>query len=357
MTPVGENTYSFDAIRGVQAGEEFFVVICPLSIIPKMFHNDEYEIAPDQRYQRTPNTKRIPVIKQYILDNPKEYIFSSLTASVDGNTEFQSAPHLGPEGKTGRLTIDLGARFLLNDGQHRKHAIEEALKENPRLKNESISIMFVKDNGLKRSQQMFADLNKNAMKPSKSLNILFDHRDTFSQFIVKITKNIEVFKGRVDYEKTSIGNRDKKTFTLNGILDATKKMLGKNRIKKLTEEETQDVQKFWEVLSDTLPEWRHLIRGNMTPKEIRHTFVNTSTNCLNSLGLVGRVMRDRHPNTWTKKIAMLRNIDWSRENPMWDGNLIQDGKLIRTTVGIEMGANAILKKCGMDPIFKKTRRK
>lgn len=357
MTPVGENTFGFDAIRGIQADKEFFVVICPLITIPRMFHNEEFEIPPEQQHQRTLNKKRIPIIKQYILDNPKEYIFSSLTASVDGNMEFQPAPHLGPDGRTGRLTIDLDARFLINDGQHRKHAIEEALKENPGFKNESISIMFVKDNGLKRSQQMFADLNKNAMKPSKSLNILFDHRDTFSQFVVKITKNIEVFKGRVDYEKTSIGNRDKKTFTLNGIADATKKMLGKSRIKKLTEEETRDVQRFWETLSDTLPEWQHLIRGNMTPKEIRDTFVNTSTNCLNSLGLVGRVIRERHSNTWTKKIAMLRNIDWSRENPMWDGNLIQNGKLIRTTVGIEMGANAILKKCGMSPILKKTRRK
>ena len=29
--------YSFDAIRGVQAGREFYVAMCPLKTIPKLF--------------------------------------------------------------------------------------------------------------------------------------------------------------------------------------------------------------------------------------------------------------------------------------------------------------------------------
>ncbi|MDA8030040.1 MAG: DNA sulfur modification protein DndB [Alphaproteobacteria bacterium] len=354
---MGENTYGFDAIRGIQAGKEFFVITCPLNIVVKMFHNEEYEIPPDLRSQRILNERRIPVMAQYILDNPKEYIFSSLTAAVDGNMRFEPAPHLGPDGRIGRLTIDMGARFLLNDGQHRKHAIESALKQKPDLRSESISIMFVQDTDLKRCQQMFADLNKNAMKPSKSLNILYDHRDSFSQFVVKLTKNVEAFKGRVDYEKTSIGNRDTNAFTLNGVLDSTKKLLGRGRVRKLNDEEKWIVEKFWNTLSDILPEWQHLIKGTMTPRDLRGMFVNTNTNCLNALGIVGRVIREAHPDDWVKKMTLLRKIDWSRSNALWDGNLMQDGKLVRTTVGIEMGADAILKECGIPHTTKKRRKK
>ncbi|CAI9832540.1 DNA sulfur modification protein DndB [Nitrosopumilaceae archaeon] len=354
---VGENTYGFDAIRGVQAGKEFFVVICPLNIVGKMFHNVEYEISPKERAQRTLNQSRIPVIVKYMLDNPKEYIFSSLTAAVDGNMSFEPAPHLGPDGKIGRLTIDMGARFLLNDGQHRKHAIDEALKERPELRSESISIMFVKDKELKRCQQMFADLNKNAMKPSKSLNILYDQRDEFSQFVVELTETVEAFKNRVNLEKTSIGAGDTDAFTLNGVLDATKKFLGKTKIKEITDEEKQLAEKFWNTLSDILPEWQHLIKKSMKPKEIRDAFVNTNTNCLNALGLVGRVIRETYPDDWAKKLTKLRKIDWSRTNPLWVGNLMQDGKLVRTTVGIEMGADAILKECGIANRVKKRRKK
>ena len=33
----GTEVYGFDAIRGVQAGREFYVAMCPLNIIPKLF--------------------------------------------------------------------------------------------------------------------------------------------------------------------------------------------------------------------------------------------------------------------------------------------------------------------------------
>jgi DNA sulfur modification protein DndB len=47
------------------------------------------------------------------------------------------------------------ARFIINDGQHRRAAIEEALKERPELGDETISVVFLVDEGLTRSQQMF----------------------------------------------------------------------------------------------------------------------------------------------------------------------------------------------------------
>ena len=85
-------TYSFDAIRGTQAGREFFVAICPLKTIPKLFIYNEQELPPELRAQRVLSNARIPAMKNYILDNPDEYIFSSLTASVDGSIKFIPAP-------------------------------------------------------------------------------------------------------------------------------------------------------------------------------------------------------------------------------------------------------------------------
>ena len=57
---------------------------------------------------------------------------------------------------TGKLTVPMTARFIVNDGQHRRAAIEEALKERPELGDETISVVFFLDVGLRRSQQMFA---------------------------------------------------------------------------------------------------------------------------------------------------------------------------------------------------------
>ncbi len=346
---VGSETYGFDAIRGVQAGHEFYVAMCPLKIIPKLFIFNEHDIPPELRAQRTLREVRIPAIKNYILNNPNDYIFSSLTASVDGMMKFSPFPSLGEEGKLGRLYIGMDSRLLINDGQHRRKAIEEALKERPDLGHEMISVVFIQDNGLKRSQQMFSDLNKNAVKPTKSLNILYDNRNEFSKFIVNLANSIEVFDGRVDLENTSISNRSKKAFTLNAISDATMRLLGKPKgVIKFSKEEKLLVKEFWEEVSKNIPEWQLLLQNKISPAELRKGFINTNTNLLNALGVAGHVIIEQHPDDWKEKIRELKNIDWSRDNQDWEGRLLLNGQMVRLAKGIELAANVILQKCGVE---------
>ena len=345
MSKIGE-TYGFDAIRGIQAGREFYVAMCPLKIIPKLFVFTEFDLPPELRAQRTLRASRIPALKNYILNNPKDYIFSSLTASVDGTMKFEPAPSLGEGGKLGRLYVSMESRLLINDGQHRRQAIEEALKENPDLAHEMISVVFFEDKGLVRSQQMFSDLNKNAVKPTKSLSILYDHRDEFAKFIVAISYELEIFSGRVELEKTAISNRSIKFFTLNGIADATRKFLGiKGR--KISVDEQNKVKEFWNEMTKNIPEWQLLVQKRVTASELRKEYVHSHTNLLNALGIVGNVLQNEYPSDWKQKIASLQNIDWSRSNPEWEGKLLLRGRMLKTKLGIELAANTILKKCGI----------
>lgn len=342
---VGSDVYGFDAIRGIQAGREFYVAMCPLKIIPKIFIFNDYDIPPEMRAQRTLRETRIPAIKNYILNNPKDYTFSSLTASVDGKMKFTPAASLGDDGKLGRLYINMDSRFLINDGQHRRRAIEEALKEKPELGHEMISVVFFRDDGLKRSQQMFSDLNKNAVKPTKSLNILYDHRDDFSKFIVNLVNKIEVFKGRVELEKTTISNRSTKTFTLNGVSDASLKLLGLTKGKKISKKEEELVEHFWETVFKNMPEWQLLIKKDVSAVELRKNFVNTNTNLLNALGIAGKIIIEEFPEIWEEKLKNLKKIDWSRTNPEWDGRLLRNGQMTKLAIGIDLAANVILQKC------------
>jgi len=344
---VGSETYGFDAIRGVQAGHEFYVAMCPLKIIPKLFIFNDYDLPPELRAQRTLRHSRIPSIKNYILNNPDNYIFSSLTASVDGIMKFSPFPSLGQDGKLGRLYIGMDSRLLINDGQHRRKAIEEALKERPELGHEMISVVFFQDEGLKRSQQMFSDLNKNAVKPTKSLNILYDHRDEFSKFIVNLVNSVEIFDGRVELENTSISNRSKKVFTLNGISDATMRLLGISKGKKLTDQEKEIIKEFWNKVANNIPEWQLLLQNKVTSHELRKGFVNVHTNVLNALGIVGNNLMKEYPDKWKEKLRGLKNIDWSRNNPQWEGRLLINGQMMKNQLGIELAANIILQKCGV----------
>src|SRR5690554_3397295 len=165
--------YSFPAVRGRQAGREYFITMCPLKLIIKLFLFDEEELPPEYRAQRVLNKARVPDIINYIVENPTDYVFSSLTASIDGELIFEAFDGLD----LGTLHVPMDARFLLNDGQHRRAAIEEAIKINPSLANETISLVIFQDHKLERSQQMFADLNKHAVNTTKSIGILYESRD------------------------------------------------------------------------------------------------------------------------------------------------------------------------------------
>ena len=344
---VGDEVHGFDAIRGKQAGREFYVVMCKLKTIPKLFSFNDYDIPPELRAQRILRESRIPVIKDYILNNPEDYIFSSLTASVDGTMKFFPEPSLGKKSKLGRLYINMDSKLLINDGQHRKKAIEEALKEKQELGTEMISVVFFRDDGLKRSQQMFSDLNKNAVKPSKSLNILYDNRDKFYQFIVSLTNSIDAFKDRVELEKTTIGKRNKEVFTLNGISDASMKLLGIRKTRKPTSKEKETIKVFWQTVSKNMSEWQLLIKGNLKPSDLRTDYVNTHTNILNALGIFGRIVIKTYPDEWELKLRNLKKINWSREDPEWEGRIIKHRQMQKQTTAIELAVNLILTKCGV----------
>ena len=116
--------YTFPAIRGTQATREYYTSMCPLRLIPKIFYFDEEEaeLSPEQRAQRTLNRTRVPEIAQYILDNPKDYAFSAITASIDGEVSFTPIGAGPDDSKVGLLSVPMDARFIINDGQHRRAA-------------------------------------------------------------------------------------------------------------------------------------------------------------------------------------------------------------------------------------------
>ena len=75
-------SYTFPAIRGVQAGREFYVSMCPLRLLAKLFVFDNEELMPELRAQRSINKSRVPEIARYIVANPDSYTFSAITASI-----------------------------------------------------------------------------------------------------------------------------------------------------------------------------------------------------------------------------------------------------------------------------------
>jgi len=338
--------YTFPSIRGVQAGREYYISMCPLKLIPKIFLFNEGELAPEVRAQRVLNKGRIPALAKYILDNPKDYVFSALTASVDTIFKFQPVGDVAEENRLGTLHIPMEAQFIINDGQHRRAAIETALKENPSLGDESIAVVLFLDYGLKRCQQMFADLNRYAVRPSSSLSVLYDHRDDVATATKLVVFKSPLFNELIERELTTLSLRSKKLFTLSAIFMATKQLLKGQKFEDIDQLESV-IEKFWVKLASQIPEWNKVKERSMTAGQLREQFIHSHGVTLQALGRAGGALLDVDDSEFSA-FDKLSSIDWSRENgKLWEGRAMLGGRVSKSAQNVVLTSNAIKKHIGV----------
>jgi DNA sulfur modification protein DndB len=335
--------YIFPAIRGVQGGREYYAAMCPLRLLPRLFVFDDDELLPELRAQRLLNKARVPEIARYVLSNRNDYVFSAITASVDGNVRFDPVGEKAEESQIGTFRVDMRAKFIINDGQHRRAAIEQALREDPSLSDETIAVVFFVDRGLERSQQMFADLNRHAIRPSRSLGLLYDHRSDLSRLARLVATNSEAFRGVVEMERSTLAERSRKLFTLSAIYSATSAYLGERKFDNLEQAANISVE-YWDEVGKHLREWSLVRASKMTAGEVRRDFIHSHAVVLQALGCVGYdlAMRDKQ---WRNRLSLLASIDWSRSNAkLWEGRALIGGRVSKTSNSVLLTTAAIKTK-------------
>lgn len=345
-----DNTFgwTFPAIRGIQAGREFYVSMCPLGIIPKIFIFDEETLEPELRAQRTLNKARVPQIAKYILDNPKDYVFSALTTSIDSTgVRFEAIGEKGEGKSVGALYIPLNSRFIINDGQHRRAGIERALKENPDLKAETIAVVFFLDRGLARCQQMFADLNRFGIRVNKSIGVLYDQRDYKSGLAKLLAFKTPVFKGLVEMERSSLSPRSQALFTLSSIYHATEELIQGNPIQD-QKNLNQLASDYWTEIGKHIKEWGQVQQKRLSAGELRAKYIHSHGIVLQALGRLGNALLHGSGN-WKEKLKGLEKIDWRRTNTrLWEGRVMIGGRISKAQNNVILTTNLLKTQLGLE---------
>ena len=322
--------------------------MCPLRLIPKIFLFDEEELVPEIRAQRILNKARIPEMAGYMLANRDDYIFSAITASVDGDVRFWPVGSEGESSRVGSLHIDMRARFIINDGQHRRAAIEMAIRDEPKLGDETIAVVFFLDRGLERSQQMFADLNRYAIRPSRSLGLLYDHRSALSKLAKLVALRSSAFKDVVELEKSTLSERSHKLFTLSSIYSACAALLEGHESEDLNQAAERCIE-YWDELTKHFPEWEYVRQSKMTAGEVRRDFIHSHAIVLQVLGIVGRELLALPGGSWKKKLTALKKIDWARSNArLWEGRALIGGRVSKASHNVTLTTNLMKQQLGLE---------
>ena len=351
QNPAGPSTadfeYVFPAIRGIQARREYYVSMCPLRLVPKVFLFNEDELLPELRAQRLLNRARLPEMTQYLLVNRDTYVFSALTASIDGQVRFEPIAGPGNTSRLGQLRIPMDSQFVINDGQHRRAAIENALLAEPELADESIPVVFFLDRGLERCQQMFADLNRHAVRPSTSLGVLYDHRDDRARLVRMLLPQCPFLRDVVEMERTTLAVRSRKLFTLSSIYAATNAlMMGHGDIP--AEERAELAARYWNQVALQFPDWEKVRRREIAAAEIRRDFIHSHGIVLQALGRAGNALVRRNAKEISQRLQKLRRIDWSRANAaLWEGRALVAGRVSKADNNISLTTNIVKQTLGL----------
>ncbi|MHC8441671.1 MAG: DNA sulfur modification protein DndB [Candidatus Eutrophobiaceae bacterium] len=337
--------HSFSAVRGVQAGRPCYIAMCPMRLISNIFSFNEEDMPVELRSQRTLNKSRVPNLAKYLTQNASDYTLSSLTASINGEVTFVSLmPDEENSQNIGTLRISIDSQILINDGQHRRAAIEQALKNKPSLGFDHISVLFFIDDGLEKSQQMFADLNKNAIRPSTSISTLYDHREQSSELARYLVKHIPLFNQWTELEKTNISNRSTKLFTISSLKSASMVLLEKSSKSPVDDEEMERAKEFWSSVIDGMPDWQRVSDKEIASCELRAKYVHAHGVILQALGHVGHDLLSRQPKRWKSTLKRLEKIDWRRDNPEWKNRAISNGRISKAKTNVALTVNLIKKK-------------
>jgi DNA sulfur modification protein DndB len=302
------------AIRARMGGRQYYTISVSMAEVPRLFRfNDWEQCTPEQRAQRILNKSRVPDIAKYILDNEDGYLFSSIAASYSSDVKFAE---VSEGADIGTLEMELeNLELVINDGQHRCAGIAAAIKENPALGKDKISVLLFPMENLERLQQMFTDLNRYAHKTSKA---------------------VDVFRGLVDKEKITIPLRSDKLFTLSTLYDANEELVGN----KVDKRETKDYEarlglavQYWTALSAVITDWRKVKDEDIKAPALRQEKISTHAVVMRALGGAGRALIDEYPKDWEKRLAPLREVDWrksvgSKVNPLWDNVCITAGSVV-----------------------------
>lgn len=320
------------AIRGHMGSTNYFTANFPLGMVVRLFTYDPdkmVNLPVEQRTQRALKRSRIPEIAGYMQE--EDYFFSSLTVSVDADW-LEFIPSELDE-NIGVLKLPMETEWIINDGQHRVAGIHEAIVLNPNLRNDSISVLVIADAGLERTQQVFSDLNRNVLKTSRSLDILFDHRSPINRIATYVADNVPLFKGRVDKEHMSLSPHSTMFATLNGVQMATASLLAHvhpDDLEKDYEAYRDIAVEFWGVATKLIGPWNAIAKNRANTYESRNQFIASYQMAIAAVGSVGGEALATGQDV-RKALQPLNTIDWTKGNPDWQG-LVMVGNEVVTRV-------------------------
>ena len=275
--------------------------------------------------------------------------------------------------------------IYITDGQHRFLGLEKVAAETRNTSygetfmNTGVAFMMTIEANISQVHQDFADAGRTKALPP-SLLAVYDTRQPANRAVMEIIERLPLLKGRVDATSTSVGKGSPFVFLVNQVRQFVKHSLtgstGASETSFAEEAEAAMTNReslerwirsrvaFLCVMTEIVPDWNEV--AQLAPPGLadaaavlqRTKDVKARQNVpmngafLTTLGLVSHtVLRDitsddigevEMVEQLRETLKSLRDVDWSRTGPMWDGNIVTGGKIRTQAPAVRAAANKVL---------------
>jgi DNA sulfur modification protein DndB len=172
-------------------------------------------------------SNRVKDMTEFLLSEPQRFYGSLVVSIYQGDPKFYPLTIDEKNGivdsvdhSFGLLKMDGSQTYFALDGQHRLESIKNAVKENPDLKSEEISVLVLKHDsskeGMVRTRRLFTRLNRYAKPTDGRTNIAIDEDDCVAINTRELVKKFKPFKEIIKEgagKQISNSDKDNKYFT------------------------------------------------------------------------------------------------------------------------------------------------
>lgn len=262
----------------------------------------------------------------------------------------------------GKQILPAGTTVIVNDGQHRvagiRMLLEMATATKKRKKKDDPFVGYsARDNRLvaqvqacfypEEMQQMFTDINGNMSKPSKSLSLFFDKRNSFNAALAELVECHPVLMNRTDVEKNTVGGKSPMVFTMAGLTDAFRQFFYYKGAREGWSEEDSTLAS--EVLHELGPLWETGKNVDiLDPEDLRERSCAPHGVYLKGLLLAVRELIEDHPDDW-KTVLHAQGVPHMKNDPaLIDRCVTSNGKILAGGHNATLTCSAIKKHLGLE---------
>ncbi|MEH1959579.1 MAG: DNA sulfur modification protein DndB [Nostoc sp.] len=269
--------------------------------------------------------------------------------------------------KFGYAVVPTNVELYVTDGQHRIKAVEKAIMLRPELRDDSATVLVIREDDLDQIHQDFADCAKTRPIPP-ALLAAFDVSNVLARLTRQLTKELVIFDGRIDKVSRTVGKDPNYLFTMNQLKVCTAEFLFGSSRKQVIESRSNQkkgesslllakAKIFYAEFCQNNDAWKPLLKpasetANLdlyTLRQQRIDFNSVGFQIISKLGhliFFGKEFTDEERSQLIKAVA---NLDYTRDSKLWQNNVVlvdDEGnkKIVTQMAALDKAFNVALKE-------------